>query len=190
MRTKNDDKIETILKAALKIVKDKGIVGLSMSALAKKSGLATGTLYIYFKDKESLLETLYKKLKKEKTSQILLGFQENGEFKSTIKLLWLNDLKSRINFPDESNFIDQYNTLILCGDDYEVAREFKKILFSHFDKGKKIGLIKNLENELILVLMIGAIKSVAQYMISEKIPLQGQYVEEAFNFCWDGIKSS
>ena len=48
-KAKDENKIEQIFKATLKLVSVEGFGGLRMSDVAKEAGMATGTLYIYFK---------------------------------------------------------------------------------------------------------------------------------------------
>ncbi|KGK15495.1 helix-turn-helix domain-containing protein, partial [Vibrio navarrensis] len=52
------DKRQQILSAAEKLVAEFGFQGLSMSKLAKEAGVAAGTIYRYFTDKEHLLDEL------------------------------------------------------------------------------------------------------------------------------------
>ncbi len=47
---------ETILKAARHVMARRGLAGASMQAIADEAGLAKGTLYLYFKDRDELLE--------------------------------------------------------------------------------------------------------------------------------------
>lgn len=49
------DKHEQILTAAEKLIAESGFQGLSMHKLAKEAGVAAGTIYRYFSDKEHLL---------------------------------------------------------------------------------------------------------------------------------------
>ena len=50
-----------ILDAALKILLEGGVEGFTMDRVAMKAGVAKGTLYLHFEDKESLLiETIAK----------------------------------------------------------------------------------------------------------------------------------
>ena len=52
MRVKDFSKIDIVFKATLRLIQTQGIAGITMSKIAKESTLATGTLYIYFKNKE------------------------------------------------------------------------------------------------------------------------------------------
>ncbi|MFA0521061.1 TetR/AcrR family transcriptional regulator, partial [Vibrio sp. 10N.222.55.E8] len=50
------DKRQQILSAAEKLIAEVGFQGLSMQKLAKEAGVAAGTIYRYFDDKDHLIE--------------------------------------------------------------------------------------------------------------------------------------
>jgi AcrR family transcriptional regulator len=47
---------ETMLKAARHVVARRGLAGASMQSIADEAGVAKGTLYLYFKDRDDLIE--------------------------------------------------------------------------------------------------------------------------------------
>lgn len=53
---------EAILEAALKLFRKTSFSGFTMDALAKRLGVAKGTLYLYFRTKEELFLSLYERL--------------------------------------------------------------------------------------------------------------------------------
>lgn len=65
MKRKKEEKRNLILDATLKIIGAKGLHGLTMEQVAEEADLATGTLYLYFKNKESLCAAVSAKLNKE-----------------------------------------------------------------------------------------------------------------------------
>ena len=48
---------EVIHKAVMDVISEEGLQGITMSRVAKKAGVAKGTLYLYFKDKEDLVRS-------------------------------------------------------------------------------------------------------------------------------------
>ncbi len=58
-RSKDETKVIAIFDATLSVVMKTGFNGLKMADVAKKAGLATGTVYLYFKNKEALINALY-----------------------------------------------------------------------------------------------------------------------------------
>jgi AcrR family transcriptional regulator len=65
-----------------------------MVDVAKAADLATGTLYIYFKNKEVLINELYYHLKKNKTLKMLEVFEVKDSFPVAFKKPWMNYLTS------------------------------------------------------------------------------------------------
>ena len=59
MRSKDYGKVELVYEAGLELISREGIAGLTMKGLAARSGVATGTLYIYFRSKEELFHRMY-----------------------------------------------------------------------------------------------------------------------------------
>ena len=53
-----ENRRETILEAAEKIMLAKGLHGLNIDLIAQETELAKGTIYLYFKNKEEILSTL------------------------------------------------------------------------------------------------------------------------------------
>ncbi|GLI33121.1 TetR/AcrR family transcriptional regulator [Desulforhabdus amnigena] len=59
MRNKNEDKHQRILDAAVKVFARKGFYQSKVSEIAKAAGVADGTIYLYFKNKEDLLISVF-----------------------------------------------------------------------------------------------------------------------------------
>ena len=54
MRQRDETKAQQILAATLDEVREVGLTGLSVEAVARRAGVATGTVYIYFKNKNEV----------------------------------------------------------------------------------------------------------------------------------------
>ena len=58
-RRRSDDKRQRILEAAVEVFARKGYFGARVSEIAKKAGVADGTIYLYFRNKEDILVSLF-----------------------------------------------------------------------------------------------------------------------------------
>lgn len=65
MKRKKKERRNEILDVAEKIIARKGIKGMTMNEIAKEADVATGTLYSYFKNKNSLCAALNVKISKQ-----------------------------------------------------------------------------------------------------------------------------
>lgn len=57
--TKNGSKSDRIIDAAVKVIANHGYHGAKVTVIAKEAGVADGTIYLYFKNKEHLLIELF-----------------------------------------------------------------------------------------------------------------------------------
>jgi AcrR family transcriptional regulator len=65
MQLKKEKKKKAILDAAEKIVAERGMAGMTMGQVADAADVATGTLYLYFKNKGSLLAAINARLNRQ-----------------------------------------------------------------------------------------------------------------------------
>ena len=61
-RKRNTDKREAILAAALDEFSERGFEATRLDDVAKRAGVAKGTIYLYFRDKESLFQELVRSM--------------------------------------------------------------------------------------------------------------------------------
>ncbi|MGE5499441.1 MAG: TetR/AcrR family transcriptional regulator, partial [Syntrophothermus sp.] len=62
MRTKEGNKEQDILESAIKIFAETGYHNAKIHKIAETAGVATGSVYVYYKNKEAILLTIFEKL--------------------------------------------------------------------------------------------------------------------------------
>ncbi len=72
VQKKNSDKYQRILEAAIKVFAEQGFFQSTIAQIAKTAGVADGTIYLYFKNKDDILVQFYA----YKTRQIFELFRE------------------------------------------------------------------------------------------------------------------
>ena len=68
---KANDKHEKIIEAAVKVFASKGFYNAKVAEIAREAGIADGTIYLYFKNKDDILISLFE----EKINKIILRVQ-------------------------------------------------------------------------------------------------------------------
>lgn len=71
-REKDYSKIDKIFEATLRIVYEKGFAGIKLTDVARLSGIAIGTIYLYFKDKDDLISQLYQYIQRKRSKMSIL----------------------------------------------------------------------------------------------------------------------
>ena len=69
-RPRTEDKRKRILQAAVKVFARKGYFAARVSEIAKKAGVADGTIYLYFKGKEDILVRLFDEVMAEQSEEM------------------------------------------------------------------------------------------------------------------------
>jgi AcrR family transcriptional regulator len=90
-------RIQEVQAAALRVISRKGLAGATMQGIADEAGVAKGTLYLYFKDREDLLERAADFAFSKLTSRLDATLPQIPKFSD--KLLAL--IRSQIAFFDE-----------------------------------------------------------------------------------------
>ncbi len=175
--------------AAEKLIAESGFQGLSMQKLAKEAGVAAGTIYRYFLDKEHLLEEVRLNVAKRIASAVQSGVHDDMPLKVRYRTMWLNiwNLASS-NVATLSNRV-QYESLP-CANHLK-ARELERQMFAQvnqlFNQGKEQGIFKPLDNEILSGLSFEASVALARKHALGFYQLDDAAIEAAIEASWDAI---
>ncbi len=130
MRTRDETKSQAIFNIALEMIVEEGFKGLSMQKLAKKANVSPATIYIYFKDREDLLNRLYLEIFNSSNHAALAGFNPEANFKPGMQILWANRYNYFIAHPLHFLFLEQFinSPLVLAvsaGEDGAYRKQMK-----------------------------------------------------------------
>jgi AcrR family transcriptional regulator len=189
-RPRDETKIEAIYEATLKLVLETGFNGLKMADVARAANLGTGTLYIYFKNKEVLINELYYHLKKNKTLKMLEVFDATDPFLVAFKKLWMNYVNISLAEPERMKFIEQYtHTSYLTRRTIQQSDQLLKPLEEFLDNGIKQGLIKRLPIQLLLSQLMGPINESVKLQYNQTLKMTSRLKEELFEMAWNSVKA-
>jgi AcrR family transcriptional regulator len=190
MKQKDDKKINQIYQATLRLVKAKGLAGITMGEIAREAKIATGTLYIYFKNKKELINALFLECRNRSAEVYFKNYSSSMPFKKGLKTIWLNLLNHRIQKFEEAVFMDQcFHSPFITQTTKELIKKLFTPLFSLMEDGKKQKLVKKMDTLLLLTFMAGSINEAVKYAHYSTKKLNKQIIEQMFLMCWDGLKS-
>lgn len=185
------DKKERIIDSALELFTSRGFHNTPTSLIAKKAGVANGTLFNHFKSKEELINELYLTCKSSLISSISSALDNKLSFKDQLYNVWTNSLKWVMSKPNQFLFFQQYsNSPFIENETREQARERFAPFIIFLEEGKKNREIKGIPNELLIGAMLGTLSSTIEILkFNEEQNYNSQIIESAFNMIWDGIKT-
>lgn len=188
-RVKDQAKLEAIYNATLAIVTKNGFAGFKMSDVAHQANLATGTLYVYFKNKNELINDLYLKVKKRSVQKIFKDYNPEAPFMLCFEKIWRNYLSYNLFNQQESVFAQQYvrSPYLKPG----VVQESEKLLSPIFDlleRGKKEKLLANIPTELLVAQLLGGLKEISDWHLSQRLNLNVSNTKYTFDMAWKSIR--
>lgn len=189
MKLRDDKKAGQIYKAVLALVKEKGLAGITMGEIAKEAGMATGTLYIYFKNKEEIINSLFFECRKEALENYFVDYSELLPFKKGFTTVWRNILQFRIENFEEVVLMDQcYHSPFINECTMKLTKEMKKPLYKLIERGKEEKIFKDVETMTLLTFMFGSIHEGVKNAHYNRKPLDQSAIDAMFKMCWDGMK--
>jgi AcrR family transcriptional regulator len=187
MKGKGSSKEEQIFEAILRLVEQVGLAGVSMEAVAKQAKIATGTLYIYFKSKEELLNKLYVTVKLKFSGTVSEGLEEDKPFKALFNKMCTDYLNYFLKYYPETIFMQQFaNSPYFTEDTRLATKDAIKPLSKLLQRGKTEMLLKDIDPGFMVSLLHGAIGNLAGYI--RRQPTQKSYTEQVWTVCWDALK--
>ena len=190
MKLKDENKTRDIYAATLKLVKENGLAGITMQMVAKEAGLATGTLYIYFANKEELIGKLFDVCVKNTAANIFRNYNAQDPFKVGFRKIWDNMLQQRLSNFNESIFIEQcFHSPFVDEDTRITIKKMFDPMFKLLERGKEEHLIKNIDTFWLVAFMTGTINEIAKRIIYFNKKATKDILDTNFQLCWDGIKA-
>jgi AcrR family transcriptional regulator len=107
MRVRDPVKEQAIREQALNMIVKHGFDGLSMQKLAKAAGVSPATIYIYFKNRDDLIVSLYREEARKMAEETLVGFDPRMSFADGLRVQWINRARYCLAQPARMHFMEQ-----------------------------------------------------------------------------------
>jgi AcrR family transcriptional regulator len=107
MRTRDENKEQTIRQKAIQMIVKEGLDGFSMQKLAKAAKVSPATLYIYYKDRDDLIMRISMDVTNDLLEFSIKGFDPEMNFEEGMKVQWKNRAEYFLKHPVEMEFVEQ-----------------------------------------------------------------------------------
>ena len=182
------EKKQKIFDAALRLFVERGFHGTSTAEIAKTAGVATGTLFHYFKTKEELINSLYLYTKETMFSQLDNHFKDDKSLKVNLKELWCKFIDFSIKNPYKFQFILTFHTSpYITSLTKEQLETQTNDLLGVYEKGIKDKELKEVPFEIMIEYFWGNIVSTINYFNKYPHKLDKNSLKQAFELFWDGV---
>lgn len=186
------DKRDDIVRAALELIAEHGFHGAPMAMIAERAGVAAGTIYRYFENKDVLINNLYGELEKKMYPFILDGYSSDAPFRARFIHLCSAILRYFIENPLDFRYLEQFHN-----SPYGVAFRRDKLMGKAggcdvfrelFEQGVNQQVLKDFSIVIIFDLAFGPLVTLARDHILGFIKLDEPLINRIVESCWDAVK--
>ena len=189
MRMKDENKKAAITKAIIGLINEIGFANISMSKIAKATGLSAATLYVYYENKEDMFRKVYMDVKKQMIEECGRNIYPQENVQEAVRKLCENLLRYMRDYTDEFLFIEQAcNSPIATDEMIEELEQYNQDIITIFQRGVQEGILKQTSPALLISFCYYPIQQIFKEWRKEKSMLPDVDFEVVFQMCWDAIK--
>jgi len=188
-RVKSNEKRIALLKATLSLVINNGFHDAPMSQIAKMAGVSPATIYIYFENKQDLINQLYLEIKESFSTQAFKNYDGNQPIKESFQQIWFNIANFKLNEIEEANFLSQCdNTPMIDEESRQKGLKHLQPLLDLWERGQQKGIIKLISPYLLYAYSIYPLAFLTTMQQKDSFKLTDKNLNESFLAAWDSIK--
>lgn len=145
-----------------------GFDGFSMQKLAKVAGVSPATLYIYFANKEDMINQLYNAVQRTFSAISLDDFNPEVPFAEGLAKQWRNRLVFIERYPHHFQFMEQFRNSPLVNHKAVEFSEFKEKMHRFMSNAVSRGELAPMEPELFWAMAYGPFYTLIKFHLNQK----------------------
>ncbi len=182
------DKRTALLNATLTLVNNHGFHNAPMSKIAKLAGVAPATIYLYFENKQDLVNKLYLEVKEDFSKKAFEGFHEDLTVKKGFEIIWFNIANYKLSQIKEANFLSQCDNSPMIEEVIRVeGLKNLEPLLKLWKRGKVEGVLKPLSDYVLYAFTVYPLSFLLGMQEREIYTLSDRAKSDTFNASWDAI---
>ncbi|KPV59215.1 TetR family transcriptional regulator [Paenibacillus sp. A3] len=194
MASKKMEKYNLILDAALKVIAENGYHNAQVSRIAKEAGVADGTIYLYFKNKEDILISLFQKKLGDLVGQFHSSINETDSADEALRKICeihYTMLEQNIDLAFVTQIELRQSSLELRKEIGLVVKTYIELIEKVLRQGIEEGIFRpNLDVKLTRLLVFGSMDEVVtSWLIAGRKYSLAAQVEKTVEFFIQGLKA-
>ncbi|MGC4020126.1 MAG: TetR/AcrR family transcriptional regulator [Muricomes sp.] len=159
MRRKDDEKEKNIKEAVIKLILEEGFHGTSISKIAKRAGVSPATVYIYFENKEVMLQDIYNEYAEEVFDYLLERINREMRGRQLIEVLITSYYDYICGNREIFSFVEQFSHCPSLAN--SCSRQRMCAIDNLILEMKENRIIKNYSNDNLMAIMFYPVRSIA-----------------------------
>lgn len=185
------DKKEIIMESAIKVIAANGFHNTSVRMIADTAGIAVGTIYNHFSNKDEILNYIFKKEFTKRIKLLMKLKEEKIDFTEKLSL-FLNSHFDDLNENPNKAIVLVQESRVPQNHSLESINDFMEklplVLGEMLNEAMLRGEIRVVDEGLIANAIFHVIREVAFKVVSDPQTDCSQAKEELINFIWLGLQ--
>lgn len=174
------DKRAALLRAALRLFARDGL-SVPTSAISRAAGVATGTLFLYFRSKEELIGSLYLEAISDLTEVMMKSAAGGGSAGDVFRRVWFSRARWHLANPEASSLIRQCEaSAVLSPETLAAKAEIEREASDRFDARIASGTLQPWPRPVHFALLEGPILVLAHLRDKGEIEITDEILEMTF----------
>ncbi|RKS42812.1 TetR family transcriptional regulator [Gillisia mitskevichiae] len=187
--SKSQKKREALVRATIKLVNNNGFHAAPMSRIAKMAEVSPGTIYLYFENKQDLVNQVYIEVKASFTNFAFKDYEEHLSVEKGFEMIWKNIAEFKLKDMEEAMFLSQCdNTPMIDEASRKEGLKHLQPLLDLWIRGQNEGIIKNVSPYMLYAFSIYPMAFLMNVQQRELYELSSKHIDEAFKMAWNSIK--
>lgn len=186
---KSIEKRNALIQATIELVNNNGFHATPMSKIAKMANVSPATIYLYFENKQDLVNKTYIEVKSIYTNYAFSTYKDTMSVEKGFEVIWKRIADFKLNDCKNAMFLAQCdNTPMIDEPSRQEGIKHLQPLLNLWQRGKKEGIIKPISDYLLYAYSINPLSFL---MIAQKrgaFQLDKTHIEEAYKAAWSSIK--
>ncbi|WP_323815471.1 TetR/AcrR family transcriptional regulator [Cellvibrio sp. NN19] len=178
-----------ILDATLRLLASRGFHGFSIRDVAKEAGIAIGTVYLYFEDRDDLIHKLHTQIIDTVAQQVFSSHSENDPLFEQFRCMCLNFWALFLRQPDIILSKGQFDHLPveILQSRHEEVKVTLMPLFTFYKQGRERKELKDFPDEVLFSLGFEPYFELARKSSQGLIQIDEPLLESIIKASWDAI---
>ena len=186
MRERDYSKETRILDETLHLINSQGLSNISMSKIAKAANGSPATIYIYFENKEDLINSLYIKTKTKMSTSIFESLSDTNNIKVQYEQVVTKFIQFMMNYKEEFLFLEQVqNSPMLKESTLRDSDELFSKLANLYVDGKNQGILKDRDIRLLSLMTSRPAMEYAKLFHKGQVEGAQEEIKYIVKMCWD-----
>jgi len=185
-KNKRDD----IMEAALILFAERGYDGTTVPMIADKANVGAGTIYRYFENKESLVNSLFQEHVSKFSDMLRKSVEDqSADIRTQFHYLFQQMVQFAKDSEHSFQFIDSH-----CDGHYldeksdQLFQDFLEFLRIFAESGMKQGVLVSLQPDALIAIVYGAFARIYKLIRLGLIEESPELLQQVENCCWNAIR--